>query len=171
MQTKCFLVTMVWAAVALTGVACSGAAQAPATAVTSASNQSVPTTAVSLPQTPTQVGSNSSATFKTETVEGGSVSVAVTPRSLGEGAPLEFEIAMNTHSVDLSNDMLKSVVLRDDRGEEYKPTSWEGPAGGGHHRSGRIAFVALAAGARSVTLIVKNIAGVAERTFSWEFPQ
>ncbi len=95
------------------------------------------------------------------------MTVAVTPLVLKPGNPLEFDIAMNTHSVDLSNDMLKAVVLRDDTGKEYTPTAWDGPTGGGHHRGGKIKFGELATGAKSVTLIVKGIAGVPERTFKW----
>ena len=106
--------------------------------------------------------------YEAQSVEGGSVVVEVMPLALKIGSPSEFEIAMNTHSVDLSNDMLKAVVLRDDTGKEYAPARWDGPDGGGHHRLGKIEFPALASGAKSVTLIVKGIASVPERIFTWE---
>lgn len=117
---------------------------------------------------PPAKASNSS--FEPQTVEGGSVSVEVIPTVLKLGVPLEFEIAMNTHSVDLSDDMLNSVVLRDDAGNEYIPTAWDGPSGGGHHRSGTLKLAALKGNAKAVTLFVKNIAGVPERVFKWQIP-
>ncbi|MBI4674548.1 MAG: hypothetical protein HY741_23125 [Chloroflexi bacterium] len=108
--------------------------------------------------------------FEAQTVEGGSVTVEVVPRVLKLGAPLEFEIAMNTHSVDLDADMTKSAVLSDDAGNEYTPTAWDGPSGGGHHRSGTLKFPALKGNTKAVTLFVKNIAGVPERVFKWQLP-
>ncbi len=41
---------------------------------------------------------------------------------------------------------------------------------GGHHREGKIKFAALTTSTKSVTLIVKNIAGVPERVFNWGLP-
>ncbi len=103
-----------------------------------------------------------------QTSVAGNVTVIVTPQALKAGEPAEFEIAMDTHSVDLAGDMLALVVLRDERGSAQNPTAWDGPAAGGHHRSGTIRFDALPLGIRSVTLIIKNIAGVPERVFTWD---
>jgi hypothetical protein len=157
------LVVITIAILALFGVACSGTNAAPTTATAPVGYSSRSSS--------TDAGSNPAAAFKTLTVEGGSVSVAVTPIDLKQGAPADFEIAMNTHSVDLSADMLKVVVVRDDAGKEYAPTKWDGPAAGGHHRSGTIEFPALAGNVKSVTLIVKGIAGVPERDYRWDVPQ
>jgi hypothetical protein len=63
--------------------------------------------------------------------------------------------------------MLTSVVLRDDAGNEYPPVVWDGPGAGGHHRAGTLKFPALDKSAKSVTLLVRNIAGVPERAFTW----
>ncbi len=165
MQSKYLLMISVFVIIILLLSACGGTNTAPAgpTAPVPAAN---PAQSVS-----TNSGSNSAAAFKTQTVEGGSVSVAVTPIDLKAGALADFEIAMNTHSVDLSADMLKSVLLRDDSGKQYAPTKWDGPDGGGHHRSGRIEFPALPGNVRSVTLIVKDIAGIPERDYKWDVPQ
>jgi hypothetical protein len=170
-QRKCHFTVAILVLLALLAVACSGTSAAPAPTTAPLSNQSMSPTVASQPAASTNAGSSSSAAFKTQTVDGGSVSVAVTPQSLKLGAPLEFDIAMNTHSVDLSNDMMKAVVLRDDAGKEYAPTAWDGPAAGGHHRSGKIEFAALTTSTRSIMLIVKNIAGVPERAFKWDLPQ
>lgn len=58
---------------------------------------------------------------QTMSVDGGNVTVSVTPRVLKRGLPLEFEIGMNTHSVDLSADMSKAVVLRTARESSSNP--------------------------------------------------
>ncbi len=158
MNRKSLLIVGLLASVALLVVACSGPSASAANQPAAQNNAQ--------PATSGDAGSGA-ATFQTQTVEGGSVSVAVTPIALKLGAPLEFDIAMNTHSVDLSNDMLTAVVLRDDAGKEYAPTGWDGPSSGGHHRSGKIKFAALTTNTKSISLIVKNIAGVPERTFKW----
>ena len=106
--------------------------------------------------------------FESQTNESGAVTVKVTPNVLQAGAPAEFLIAMDTHSVDLVDDMLRVVVLRDDSGKEYAPAGWDGVASGGHHRAGNIRFAALPANVQSVTLIVKGIANIPERVYQWQ---
>lgn len=114
--------------------------------------------------------SDSVSEFQPQTVEGGSVTVTAQPLNLKAGAPPEFDIAMNTHSVDLADDLLQAVVLRDDSGKEYAPLAWEGPSAGGHHREGVIRFDPLPIKTKTVTLIVRNVAGIAERVFKWNMP-
>ncbi len=150
----------------LTQLLVAGCGAAPATAPAGA------------PVSPSANGANSStpiaarasaiAGLTAQSNDGGGVTVSVTPLALRAGAALQFDIALNTHSVDLRDDMLKSVVLRDDAGEEHAPTLWEGPGPGGHHRTGRLTFAALPASTRSVTLVVRNIGGVPERVFRWD---
>lgn len=106
-----------------------------------------------------------------QTVAAASVTVKVTPLTLKPGEPPMFDIAMDTHSVDLAADMLKTVVLRDDSGKEYAPTAWDGAGPGGHHREGKIKFAALTTNPKSLTLVVKNLAGVPERAFKWDVAQ
>ncbi len=98
------------------------------------------------------------------------MTVDVTPTVLDAGKPLAFDIAMNTHSVDLGDDLTKIAILRDDAGKEYKPTAWDGPDGGGHHRSGTLQFPALSTKPRYVELVIKGLAQVPERVFRWNLP-
>lgn len=111
------------------------------------------------------------AAYSAQTVEGGNVTVKVTPLKMETTAALEFEITMDTHSVELNDDMMKAVILRDDTDMEYMPTVWEGPGGGGHHREGKIKFAPLPMNTKSLTLVVKNVADVPERLFTWELAQ
>jgi hypothetical protein len=134
---------------------------------------SSPTPAPTLPPVPTVIQPNtlqakSPDAFQPQTSAAEQVTIQVTPLTLAQGKPIEFEIVMDTHSVELDADMLQAVILRDDAGKEYKPLNWEGPGGGGHHRSGKITFDALPANTRTVTLTLKDVAGVPERTFTWQ---
>lgn len=118
---------------------------------------------------PTNSGADTG--FATQTIEGGSVAVKVTPLKTQMDAPLEFEIVMDTHSVDLADDMVKVVVLRDAAGNEYAPLKWEGPAVGGHHRQGTVHFAPLSGKMKTLTLVIRNVAGVPERIYEWELAQ
>jgi hypothetical protein len=102
-----------------------------------------------------------------ETIEGGNVTVKVTPMVLMLGKPLEFEIAMETHSADLTNDMLKTVVLHDEAGRAYLPMAWNQSSSDGHSREGKLTFATLSTNSKSMLLVLSNIGGVAERVFVW----
>jgi len=96
-----------------------------------------------------------------------SVRVDVRPLQLLPGKSAKFEIRMNTHSGDLSQDLVAACTLKDNSGREYHPTSWDGSAPGGHHRSGVLEFSELGEGAESITLIIREVANVPERVFNW----
>ena len=130
--------------------ACSSAA--PATNA-SASNASAPVSGADL----------------TQTKDEAAVTVKVTPLNLQDGsaATLDFKIALDTHSVDLSYDLTAIATLRSEVGEEAKPAKWDGPGGGGHHREGVLSFPALKNRGQALTLVLRGIADVPERTFVW----
>ena len=78
----------------------------------------------------------------------------------------KFDIAMNTHSVELNQDMTKVAVLVDDQGKEYKPISWQGAESGGHHREGVLIFNQITPTPKSIELKITGIGGVV-RNFVW----
>ena len=103
----------------------------------------------------------------------GAVTMAITPLNLSApGETLDFEVAMDTHSVDLSMDLATLAVLSADNGRMVQATAWEAPQGG-HHVSGKLSFpasaggVAVLEGAAQVTLTVRGV-DVPERVFVWE---
>lgn len=110
---------------------------------------------------------NNSEKWETKTDDQASVTVVVTPLNLSpQSTDWKFDIGMNTHSVELDQDMMKSVILVDDQSKEYKPIRWEGPAGG-HHREGVLTFSPITPTPKSIELKVSDIGGVV-RTFSWQ---
>ncbi|MEW6046828.1 MAG: hypothetical protein AB1609_10155 [Bacillota bacterium] len=107
--------------------------------------------------------------------EGGRVTVAVSwdglAQSKGDQLTVAFQVAMDTHSINLdAYDLAKLAVLRNDRGETVHPASWEAPRGG-HHRKGVLTFavpVKFISGTRFLELLVRDVAGVGERVFRWD---
>jgi hypothetical protein len=102
---------------------------------------------------------------------GGSVTIDV-EWVKAEDDSLIFNVAMNTHSVNLDQyDPGELAVLRDDTGNEYHPISWNS-APGGHHRRGTLTFPipdSLNQGeAKYVEIVIRDVAGIEERIFTWE---
>ena len=60
-----------------------------------------------------------------------SVTLSVKPVQLAPGQPSKFEVRMNTHSVDLVQDMVAVSTLTDDQGRNYQPVNWQGSGPGG----------------------------------------
>ena len=95
-----------------------------------------------------------------------SVTVTVTPTLVSEESEeWKFNVVMDTHSVELDQDMTKYAVLVDDKGKEYVPIKWDGPVGG-HHREGTLSFVPIAPYPQWLIMKIKGIGGV-DRSFSW----
>lgn len=97
-----------------------------------------------------------------------SVTVTVTPSDLSvESGEWKFNVVMDTHSVELDQDMTKVAILIDEQGKEYKALNWEGPTGS-HHREGILTFRKITPAPKSVELKISDIGGVV-RTFKWQF--
>ena len=132
------------------------------------------------PSTAPAPGSNSTtppgttaaaATGATQVRDGGQVSVAVTWK--GSDAGPVFEVAMDTHSVDLDSlDLARLATLKTSAGE-LSPIGWNAPRGG-HHRAGTLTFATTAGDGRPiigsglVELVIRDVAGVSERSFQWQ---
>src|SRR6266508_4075078 len=107
--------------------------------------------------------------------EVGQVTIEVTwsGASSPAGGPV-FAVGLDTHSVDLDAiDLRPLASLRADSGPEVPAADWDAPKGG-HHRKGSLSFPAavsgrplIAPGARTLTLVIRDVGGVPERTFTW----
>ena len=98
--------------------------------------------------------------FQTLTSNENDVEFQVTPSSASE-----FQVAINTHSVDLGFDPAQISVLYDNLGNIYKPLKWEGSPQGGHHRNGILKFSAINKDAKSIKLVITDSA---KREFKWD---
>jgi hypothetical protein len=105
--------------------------------------------------------------YKTKANSQNQVRVDVRPIQLFPGNPVKFEIRMNSHSVDLGEDIVAVSTLKDNQGHEYRPTNWQGSPPGGHHRKGVLEFPALDGAPVSISLVIRQIANVPERIFEW----
>lgn len=106
--------------------------------------------------------------FETREQSDGNVTVIVTPEALAAGKLATFQMVFDTHSVDLNFDVAAAAELRDEKGNTYSPPTWKGDPPGGHHRKGTLTFPKPMTQASNVTLTLKDIAEVKERTFIWK---
>jgi YHS domain-containing protein len=107
-------------------------------------------------------------TLKTQTDDQKRVKVKVIPQEIRLGKPVLFEIIFDTHSVDLSFDPAEIALLEFGHGVLVRPDNWDGAAAGGHHRSGLLIFKSIPKDTKTLKLILRDIAGVPERIFTWD---
>ncbi|GEM_PF-962141 len=102
-----------------------------------------------------------------KTDEQENVTVIVSPIDLSpQSQEWKFDISMNTHSVELDQDMAKSAVLIDSQDREFKPLNWDGSIGG-HHREGILTFDQITPTPKYIELKISDI-GTAVRNFTWD---
>ena len=154
---------LVLTAILLTG--CSGSA------VTSSANP------VSTTRTPVPTGTTATPGEATEgqtrVDDQGAVIFAITPLNLDSpDETLDFEVVMETHSVDLAWDLATRSTLQTDTGIEVQAMTW--PVGSGHHYSATLLFPATTASGESIldgvkvlTLVIRDT-DVPERLFLWD---
>lgn len=103
----------------------------------------------------------------------GAVEVAIIPLNLNNpGGTLDFEVSLNTHSIDLSMDLAALATLVTDSGKTVQASLWDAPLGG-HHVSGVLSFPADVDGAsflEGATRLTLTLSGldVPERVFNWD---
>ena len=97
------------------------------------------------------------------------VTVVVTPQNVSASTTSwDFKIALDTHSADLSDDLLKSAVLMDDTGAKYAPVAWDGAGPGGHHREGVLRFNAISPQPNAIELQIERPGEPKPRSFRWQ---
>ena len=103
-----------------------------------------------------------------QSVSGNGVMVTVAPGNLPASAQVwEFNVALNTHSQDLTDDLLNAAVLSDGKGREFKPLAWDGSGPGGHHRRGVLKFKAMAPRPQAIELRILRPGDASPRIFRW----
>lgn len=102
-----------------------------------------------------------------ENGEGG-VMVTVTPLMLSKTADVwRFEVRLTTHVAPLTQDMAAVAMLSDGDGRHEQPSAWTGDGPGGHHRKGILVFKAIIPAPGAVTLHIRQVGGVPDRSFTW----
>ncbi len=114
--------------------------------------------------TANQSASATAAEVQTKTNSEGGMTVDVTPQRNADGL-WQFDVAMNNHVQDVTQDMVAVSSLTDASGRIVRPASWEGDPPGGHHRHGILKFGPAATSPKSLT--IRNLGGIPERTFVW----
>jgi hypothetical protein len=102
------------------------------------------------------------------TTSAAAVTVKVTPRPFG--ATWDFDVVFDTHSQDLTDDLLKTAVLLGPDGSELRPIEWKGAAPGGHHRTGVLRFAAPNPAPTAVVLRITRPGEPKPRVFQWKLP-
>ena len=104
--------------------------------------------------------------------EQGAVTVGITPLNLeSPGETLDFEVSLETHSVELSMDLAGLATLTT-KGQTVQALKWDAPLGG-HHVSGILSFpaaadgVAVLEGASSFTITIVDV-DAPVRVFTWK---
>jgi hypothetical protein len=131
------------------------------------STSSAPTEAVEAPLSTDQWADQSA-----RQDDQGAIVVVVTPIELNAASSsIDFSVALDTHSIELSMDLAAMASLSTDTGFSVNGLSWDGMAGG-HHVGGTLSFPALVdgvsilEGATSITLVFRDL-DAQERSFSW----
>jgi hypothetical protein len=96
------------------------------------------------------------------------VTITVTPEPAAvDAAEWHFKVVLDTHSGQISDDLVQTAVLVID-GREFKPLQWSGAAPGGHHSEGVLAFAAPGQPVNAIELRIQRVGEAAPRVFRWD---
>ncbi|MBI2332110.1 MAG: hypothetical protein HYU84_08135 [Chloroflexi bacterium] len=105
--------------------------------------------------------------------EQGAIIFEITPLNLASPTnTFDFDVALTTHSIDLSMDLATVSTLTTDTGVSVESTLWDAPRGG-HHVEGKLIFPAtkdgkpILKGATKLTLTILNV-DASSRIFEWD---
>lgn len=94
------------------------------------------------------------------------VVIRVAPRIV-TGPVWEFDVALDTHSQDLSDDLATSAALVADGQAPAKLRDWQGDPPGGHHRKGVLRFDAPKPASTAFEVRIQRPGEPAPRVFRW----
>jgi hypothetical protein len=84
------------------------------------------------------------------------------------GIPIRATVVLDTHAVALDAiSFERAITLQTSDGVEMAPSGVEGETGGGHHRQAVVNFPPVTQPG-TVRILVRNVGGIAERSFAWE---
>lgn len=125
-------------------------------------NSIPPTSQVPVSSAPVPVG------IPPQTNSEGNVEIVVQPKSIRSDSPTwNFDVSLETHSVELSQDLVQVSELANETGTAFKPIAWEGDPPGGHHRKGTLIFKPITPMPKTLKLTIRTIGEIPTRTFQW----
>ena len=87
--------------------------------------------------------------------------------SIKPGDKVRFTIDTDKRAISTLEKRKALSPLRDDAGKVYQPNRIENK-GSGHHRQLVLVFPQATQGSKRLELLIKDIAGVKERSFVWD---
>ncbi len=112
-------------------------------------------------------GALAAPTLSPQSTSESGVTVKATPQNLSDKS-WDFEIAFDTHSQALNDDLMKAAELIADGGARFQPISWQGDPPGGHHRKGVLRFKPISPAPQSIELRIMRSDEVQPRSFRWQ---
>lgn len=109
----------------------------------------------------------SGAGLAAQTSDENGVKIVVTPGDLSGTATIwNFEVVLETHTHPLTDEMAEASVLVAN-GKSFPPLVWIGSPPGGHHRQGRLRFMAVTPRPSKIELRIHLNGEPGPRTFAW----
>ena len=113
--------------------------------------------------------SASAVTLAQQSNQASGVSISAKPDDLSANASAwSFQIALNTHSGSLDDNLAQSATLVDAAGKAHAALGWEGDPAGGHHRKGVLRFKPISPLPEAVELRILLSGENAPRLFRWK---
>ena len=111
----------------------------------------------------------SAAELTQQSSDTGGVTISVKPTDVSAAAKTwQFQVALNTHTGDLADDLARTATIVDAAGKQYAALGWKGDPVGGHHRKGVLQFEALSPRPDALELRIARAGETAPRTFRWK---
>lgn len=111
-------------------------------------------------------GAAAAANLPKRTSKAAAVTMSAAPRALA-GSVWEFDIVLDTHSSELTDDLAKTAALVADGGKPLAPLAWQGDPPSGHHREGVLQFKPISPLPKSLELRVTRDGEPQPRVFQW----
>jgi len=109
------------------------------------------------------------AELEQQSSQANSVSISVKPVDVAATAKTwQFQVALNTHSGALDDDLARTATLVDAAGKPEAALGWDGDPAGGHHRKGVLRFKALSPRPDTLEMRILRAGETAPRTFRWK---
>lgn len=111
-------------------------------------------------------GAQAASALPDRSVASNGITVRAAPRALSGGA-WEFDIAFDTHSGALQDDLMQSASLVAG-GKSISPAGWQGDPPGGHHRKGVLKFDGVDPRPQEIELRIARPGEPKPRSFRWQ---